>query len=62
MDFTLTELLSYATVRIEFTTKNNQITGGTGYLFELNKMKKQTPTRLYSLQASKLFGMLKKEN
>lgn len=43
MDLTLTELLSYATVRIECTTKNNQTTAGTGYLFEF-KMNEETNT------------------
>lgn len=37
MDLTLMELLLYATIRIECTTKNNQTTAGTGYLFQFKR-------------------------
>lgn len=53
MDLTLMELLSYATVRIECTTKNNQITAGTGYLFEFKQNEEtnsHTPVLITSKQ------------
>jgi len=35
VELTLTELLSYGTVRIECTGKKNQVTAGTGYIVEI---------------------------
>lgn len=52
MDLTLMELLMYATVRIECTTKNNHITAGTGYLFEF-KQNEETNTHTPVLITSK---------
>ena len=37
VELTLTEILSYGTVRIECTGKNNQVTAGTGYVVEFKK-------------------------
>ena len=37
VELTLTELLSYGTVRIECTGKNNQVTAGTGYVVEFKQ-------------------------
>ena len=37
MELTLREILSYGTVRIECTGKNNQVTAGTGYVVEFKQ-------------------------
>ena len=37
VELTLREILSYGTVRIECTGKNNHVTAGTGYVVEFEK-------------------------